>query len=113
VKIQTVAEHLRIADELFDGMRRRGRSDSQQRQRPVGFVAECGGPEDPPCARTNGNASRLALKLHGRAADKLHGQGASEIALLGSPSKHNLDFFKKLLPLRLRKTNGQPGEARQ
>ena len=31
----------------------------------------------------------------------------------GSLSKRHLHFFKELLPLRLRKTNDQPGEARQ
>ena len=32
---------------------------------------------------------------------------------IGSLSKRDLHFFKELLPLRLRKTNDQPGEARQ
>ena len=31
----------------------------------------------------------------------------------GSHSKRHLHFFKELLPLRLRKTNDQPSEARQ
>ena len=112
MKIHTVAEHLRIADELFDGMRRRGRSDSQLRHRPVGFVAECGGFEDLPSDRTIGNASRLVLKLHGRAADKLQDQASIVAVSRGSLSKRDLHFFKELPPLRLRKTNDQPGEVR-
>ena len=73
MKIQTVAEHLRIADELFDGMRRRGRSDSQQRHRRVDPAAECGGFEDLPSDRTIGNASHLAPGLPGKADDMLPG----------------------------------------
>jgi hypothetical protein len=32
---------------------------------------------------------------------------------LGSRSKRDLHFFKELIPVRLRKTDDQPGEARQ
>ena len=66
-----------------------------------------------PFARTIGNASRLARGLPGRAGDKLQGQVSSVAALRGSLSKRHLYFFKELLPLRLRKTNDQPSEARQ
>ena len=103
----------RIANELLDGMRRRGRSDFRQRHHPVGSAAECDGFEDFPYTHTIGNASRLAPGLHGRAGDKLQGQAASGAAWPGCQSKCDLDFFKELLPLRLRKTNDQPSEARQ
>ena len=79
----------------------------------VGSAIECDGLEDPPFARTIGNASHLAPELPGRAGDKLQAQASSVAALHGSLSKRHLDFFKELLPLRLRKTNDQPGEARQ
>ena len=92
---------------------RRGRLDSPLRHCPVGFAAECDGLEDLPCARTIDNANRLAPELHGRAGDKPQGQALGGVASLGSPSKRDLHFFKELLPLRLRKTNDQPGEARQ
>ena len=58
------------------------------------------------------NASRLAPGLHGTAGDKLQDQASSGAAWLGSRSKRHLNFFKELLPLRLRKTNDQPSEAR-
>jgi hypothetical protein len=112
-KIQKMADDLRIADGLFDDTMRRGRLDSRPRHRPVGSVAECDGLEDPPCARTIGIAIHLAPELHGRAGDKLQGQVLSGVALLRFLSKRDLHFFKELLPLRLRKTNDQPGEARQ
>jgi hypothetical protein len=98
---------------LLDGMTNKGRSDSRQRHHPVGFEAECDALEDSPFARTIGNASRLALGLPGRVGDMLQVQAASGAALHGSESKRDLHFFKELLPLRLRKTNDQPSEARQ
>ena len=112
-KIQTIAYELRIADVLLDGTTRRGRPDSRRRHRPVGSAAECGGPEDPPFARTIFIASNLAPGFPGRAGDKLQYQASSVAALRGFPSKRHLDFFKELIPLWLRETNGQPGEARQ
>jgi hypothetical protein len=63
----------RIADGLLDGTTRRGQSDSQQRHRPVGYVAECDGLEDFPCVHTIGIAIHLAPRLRGRAGDNLQG----------------------------------------
>jgi len=103
----------RIADVLFDGTMRRGRSDSRLRHRPVGSATEYDGLEDSPYARTVGNASRLAPELRGIAGDKLPDQASTVASLCGSLSKRDLYFFKELLPLRLRKTNDQPNEARQ
>jgi len=103
----------KIADGPFDGTVRIGQSDSRQRQRLVGFADECDGPGDPPFARTIGIASRLAPGLRGRAGDKLPDQASSGVGSLGSRSKRDLHFFKELLPLRFRKTNDQPSEARQ
>ena len=97
----------KIADEPFDGTMRRGRSDSPERHRPVGCAAECDELEDPRCTRTIGNASRLALRLHGRAGDKLQGQASIVVVWHASPSKRHLDVFKQLLPLGLRKANYQ------
>ena len=102
----------RNADGLLDGMMRRGRSDSLLRHRPVGFAAEYDGLEDFPWTHTIDNAIHLAAGLRGRARDKLQGQAATVAARLGSLSKYHLYFFKKLLPLQLRKTNDQPGETR-
>jgi hypothetical protein len=110
-KIQTIADELRIADELFDGRTRRVRSDSQLQHRPVGSVGECGGLEDPPFARTIGIASHLVPGHPRRAGDRLRGQVSSGAVLLGSLSKRDLHFFKELFPLRLRKTNDQPSQA--
>ena len=75
-------------------------------------MAECDGLEDLPSDHTIGIASRLAPKPHGKARDTLQDQAASEAALLGSPSKRDLHFFKELLSLRLRKANDQSSEAR-
>jgi hypothetical protein len=102
-----------LADGHFDGTMRRGRSDSRPRHRPVGSAAECDGLEDPPSARTIGTAIHLAPGLRGRVGDTRPDQAASAAALQGSVSKRHLHFFQQLLPLRLRKTNDQPGEARQ
>ncbi len=112
-KIQTIAYDFRMADELFDGTTRRGRSDSRQRHRPAAFAAECDGLEDLPFARNIDIASRLARELRGIAGDKLPDQASSVAVSIGFQSKRHLYFFKELLPLRLRKTNDQPGEARQ
>src|ERR1019366_2303720 len=87
----------RIADVLFDGTMRRGRSDSRQRHHPVGFAAECDGLEDPRCTRTIGNASHLAAGLRRKAGDKLEGQASSVVVWHGSQSKRHLDVFKQLL----------------
>ena len=103
----------KIADAPFDGTVRIGQSDSRQRQRLVGPAVEYGGLEDFPCARTIGNASRLAPGLRGRAGDTFLHQASSVAFLHGSQSKRHLHFFKELLPLRFRKTNDQPSEARQ
>jgi len=43
--------------------------------------------EDPRCTRTIGNASRLALRLHGRAGDKLQGQALIVVVLARIPVK--------------------------
>ena len=103
----------RNADGLLDGMMRRGRSDSLLRHRPVGFAAECDGLEDPPYAHTIGSASHLAPGLCDRAGDNLQDRASTVGAWRGSQSKRHMHFFKELLSLRLRKTNSQPGEARQ
>src|ERR1700674_2817735 len=105
-------EDFRIADGLFDGTKRRGRSDSRQRHRPVGSVAECDELEDLPSAHTIGNASHLASELHGRVGDKLQARASNVAVSRGSQSKRHLHVFKKLLLLRLWKTNDQPSEAR-
>jgi hypothetical protein len=84
---------LYFADELFDGTSRTGRSDSWQRHRPVGCVAECDGFEDRPSSRTIDTASYLAPELHGKACDMLPEQAASVAALLESHSKCHLHFF--------------------
>ena len=104
---------IRIADGLFDGTTRRGRSDSRQNHRPVGSATEHDGLEVPPCARTIDNATYLAPELPGRACDKLQVQASSEAVLRGFLSKRDLDFFKELFPLRLWKINHQPSEAWQ
>jgi len=101
-----------LADEFFDDTTHRGLSDSRPRHRLVGSAAECGGLEDLPSGRTIGTASRLAPELLGRAGDKLQIQASGEAAWRGSQSKRHLHFFKELLPLRLRKANDQPREAR-
>jgi len=103
-KNQAKADRLNIADGLFDGTMRRGRSDSRKCHHPGGSVPECNELEDVPCARTIGNAIHLAPEFHGKAGDKLQDQASSEVALLGSLSKRDLHFFKELLPLRFRKT---------
>jgi hypothetical protein len=64
-------------------------------------------------ARTIGNTIRLAPELDGRAGDTIQDQVSSGPSSLGSPSKHDLHFFKELLLLRLWETNDQPCEARQ
>ena len=74
---------------------------------PGGSGARCDELEDPRYTRTIGNASRLALRLHGRAGDKLQDQASSVAVWHGSRSKCDLNVFKKLLPLRHRKTNDQ------
>ena len=102
-----------FVDGLFDSMLRRERSDSRQCHHPVGSATECGELEDPPYARTIGNAIHLAVELHGRAGDTLQDPAANEAAWFGSPSKCDLNFFKELFPLRLRKANDEPSEARQ
>jgi hypothetical protein len=100
------------ADGHFDGTMRRELSDSRPRHHPVGSAAECGGLEDFPSARNFGNAIRLGPGPRGKAGDKLQDQAASGAAWHGSQSKCHLHFFKELFPLRLRKTNDQPGETR-
>jgi len=65
-----------------------------------------------PFARMIGNATHLSPELPGRAGDRPQDQAASGVAWLGSQSKRHLHFFNELFPLRLRKTNDQPGEAR-
>ena len=40
-------------------------------------------------------------------------QASDAVALYGSQSKCHVHFFKKLPPLRLRETDGQPDEAGQ
>ena len=97
----------KIADVLFDGTVRREQSDSRQRHRPVGSATECDGFEDPRFTRTIGNASRLALRLHGRVGDKLQDQALIVVVWHASPSKRHLDVFKQLLPLGLWKANYQ------
>jgi len=104
---------IRNIDGPFDGTKRRGLSGSRQRHRPVGSAVGCDGLEDLPFARTIDNASCLALELPDRAGDMLLDQAVSVAAWRGSLSKLHLHFFKKLIPLRLRQTNDQPGEARQ
>jgi hypothetical protein len=69
--------------------------------------------EDPPGARTVGNASRLGLRLHGGAGGNPQGQVSSEAVGHGSQSKCDLHLFKHLLQLQYRKTNDQSSEARQ
>jgi hypothetical protein len=103
----------RNADWLLDGMMRRGRSGSLWTHRPVGSTIEYDGLEDFPSDHTIGIASRLAPKLAGIAGDKLPDQASTVAFLFGSLSKRDLHFFKELFPLRLRKTNDQPSEARQ
>jgi hypothetical protein len=93
-------------------MRREG-LDFRQRHRPVGFGPECDGLEDFSSAHIAGNASRLAPTLHGKAGDKIPDQALGGVDLLGSLSKRHLHFVKKVFPLRLRKTDDQPNEARQ
>ena len=91
-----------LADGLFDGMMRKGRSDFRQCRDLVGSAAECDGLEDPPFARTIGNASHLSSRLLGRAGDKLPDQASNVAALRGYQSKRHLHFFKELFPLWLR-----------
>jgi hypothetical protein len=112
-KIHAVADDLRIVDGPFDGTMRRGRSDSRPCHCPVGSATECDGLEGPPFARTIGSAIHLAPGLHGRAGDTLPDQASTVGTWRGFPSKRDLHFFKKLFPLRLRKTYDQPREARQ
>jgi hypothetical protein len=69
----------RIADVLFDGTMRRGRSDSRQRHHPVGFAAGYDGLGGSPFARTIGNASHLAPGLYGKVGDRLQGQASSVV----------------------------------
>ena len=71
-----------LADGLFDGRRRRGRSDSRKRHLPVGSAVECDGLEDLPFARTIDNASHRVPRLCGKAGDKLQGQASTVGALL-------------------------------
>src|SRR6266403_5607851 len=97
----------KIADEPFDDTMRRERSDSQPNHRPSGSGARCDELEDPRCTRTIGNASRLALRLHGRAGDTLQGQASIVVVWHASPSNRQLDVFKQLLPLGLWKANYQ------
>ena len=91
---------------------RRGRSDSRPCHFHVCSAIEYDGLGDSQSARTIGNANRLARGFPGRAGDKPLGQAANGVVWRGSLSKRHLHFFKELLPLRLRKTNDQPNEAR-
>jgi hypothetical protein len=102
-----------IANGLFDGTMHRVRSDSRPCHRPAGSATQCDGLEDLPCTRTFGIARRLAPELPGKTGDTLQGQASSGAAWLGSLSKRHMHFFKELFPLRTRKTNDQPSEARQ
>ena len=102
-----------ISDVLYDGTMRRVQSDSRQCHRPFGFATECDALEGLPYARTTGNASCLARGLPGKAGDKLQDQASSVVGWCEFPSKCHLHFFKELLPLRLRKTNHEPGETRR
>ena len=95
-------------DELFDDNSHKEPSSSLPRHPLNGSAAEYDGLEDSPCARIVGNASHLAPELPGKARDTLPDQAVSVAAWCGSLSKRHLDFFKQLLPLRLRKTNDQP-----
>ena len=108
-----MVDDLRITDEPFDDTVRRGQLDSRQRHRRVGSAIERDGLEDLPSARTLDNAIHLAPGLHCRVGDRLQDLASGVVTWLGSLSKRDLHFFKKLLPLRLRKTNDQPSEARQ
>ena len=74
---------------------------------------ECDELEDFPFVRTIDTASYLVPGLPCRAGDKPQAQASSGVALLGFLSKRDLHIFKQLLPLRLWKSNDQPGEARQ
>jgi hypothetical protein len=112
-EICMIADDFKIADVLFDGTTHKGRSDSRPCHRLVGPAAECGELADLPSTRTIDNAIRLAPGLPGRAGDTLQDQASGGAAWRGSLSKRDLHFFKELFPLRLRKTNDQPGEARQ
>jgi hypothetical protein len=102
-----------FVDESLDGNWRKELRDFLLCHPLSGSAIECGGLEDSPCARTIDIASHLAPELLGRAGDKLQDQAASGAALRESQSKRHLHFFKELPPLRLRKSNDQPGEARQ
>jgi hypothetical protein len=76
-------------------------------------VAEGDELEDPPFARSVGNASRLALGLPGRAGGKLAVPAGGVAVWRGLRSKRYLNGFNKLLPLRHRKTQDQPSERSQ
>ena len=111
-----VIDLLRIplsVDALFGDSQYKELSNWIRYHRPADCAAECDGLEDSQCPRTIDNASHLAPGLPGKADDKLPDQVSTVGAWRGSPSKCHLDFFKELLPLWLRKTNNQPGEARQ
>jgi len=100
-------------NELLGGNSHKEPLDSLLCHHPSGSATECDGLEDSPFARTIGNAIHLASRLHGKARDKLQDQAAIVAVSNGSPSKRHLHVFKELLPLRLRKTDDQPGEGRQ
>jgi len=76
---------------------------------PASCAAECDGLEDPPYVRTIGIASYLAPGHCGTVGDTLPDQAVSGVAWHGFLSKRHLGFFKELFPLRLRKSNDQPG----
>ena len=101
------------ADALSDDSQYKELSNWIQCHRLAGCAAECDGLEDPQYTRTIGNASRLASGLPGRVGGKLQDQASSGAACRGLYSKGHPRVFKKLLPLRLRKTEYEPGEARQ
>jgi hypothetical protein len=81
--------------------------------RPAGSATERDELEDLPCSRTVGTAIHFAPGFRGKADNKLQIQALSGAASLGSQSKRHPYFFKKLLPLRLRKPNDQPSKARR
>jgi hypothetical protein len=90
----------------------RGPPDSLPCHPPNGSATEYDGPDDFQSARKIDNASNLAPELPDRAGGTLQVQASSVVSLLGFPSKRHLQFFDKLLPLGLRKTNDQPDQGR-
>ena len=98
-------------DALFGDSHYKELSNWIRCHRLAGCAAECDGLEDSLFARTIGNASHLALRLPGRGGDKLQGQASIVAAWRGVRSKGHPHVFKKLLPLRLRKTECEPATA--